>query len=114
MSRGNTQCDEKVFCLRLLYLLLCSFNLSETDCYTWHDTMFVTLSRMRPTRAIPSALGSLSPEAKHSQSLRLVVLCGVEAYPEAGGLLCGQRSYVTIGANYKRALLFQDGIHAQR
>src|SRR5450759_201788 len=85
----------------------------ETDCYTWHEAMFVTLSRMRPTRAIPVALGSLSPETKPSK-LRLLVLCGVESFPGADGLLCGQRSYRTVCANYKGALLFQDGIHARR
>src|ERR1700682_2751853 len=75
--------------------------------------MFVTLSRMRPTRAIPSALGSLSPETKRSQ-LRLLVLCAVESFPGAGGLLCGQRSYRTVCANYKGALLFQNRVHARR
>src|SRR5207302_405189 len=84
----------------------------ETDCYTWHDTMFVTLSSMRPTRAIPVALGSLSPETKRSK-LRLFVLCGVESFPGAAGLLCGQRSYGTVCANHKGALFFQDGIHAR-
>lgn len=76
--------------------------------------MFVTLSRMRPSRAIPLALGSLSPEAKRSQKLGLVVLCGVEAYPGADGLLCGQRNYRTVCSNYKRSLFFQDGVHARR
>ncbi len=75
--------------------------------------MFVTLSRMRPTRAIPVALGSLSPETKRSK-LRLFVLCGVESFPGAAGLLCGQRSYGTVCANHKGALFFQDGIHARR
>ena len=68
---------------------------------------------MRPTRAIPVALGSLSPETKRSQ-LRLFVLCGVESFPGAAGLLCGQRSYGTVCANHKGALFFQDGIHARR
>ncbi len=85
----------------------------ETDCYSWHDTMFVTLSRMRPIRAMPLALGSLSPEAKRSQKLGLVVLCGVESFPRAGGLLCGQRSYRTIYAHDKRALFFQDRVYAR-
>src|SRR5467141_424409 len=75
--------------------------------------MFVTLSSMRPTRAIPVALGSLSPETKRSQ-LRLFVLCGVESFPGAAGLLCGQRSYGTVCTDHKGALFFQDGIHARR
>src|SRR5712692_2594802 len=75
--------------------------------------MFVTLSSMRPTRAIPLALGSLSPETKRSK-LQLFVLCGVESFPGADGLLCGQRSYRTVCANYKRPLFFQNSIHARR
>src|SRR6266487_1565354 len=75
--------------------------------------MFVTLSRMRPTRAIPLALGSLSPETKRSK-LRLLVLCGVESFPGADGLLCSQRSYRTVCVNYKGALFFQDSVHTRR
>ena len=90
------------------------FNLSETDCYAWHDTRFVTLVRMRPARADTTALGSLSPEARRKLEAQLVVLCHVESFPEADGLLCGQRSYGTISPNNKGALLFQDGIHARR
>src|SRR5712692_6098715 len=72
--------------------------------------MFVTLSSMRPTRAIPVALGSLSPETKRSK-LPLFVLCGVESFPGADGLLCGQRSYRIVCANYKRSLFFQHCVH---
>src|SRR5438876_12213887 len=32
--------------------------------------MIVTLSRIRPTWALPLALGTLSPESKHSQKFR--------------------------------------------
>src|SRR6266480_515064 len=46
------------------------FQPKETDCYSWHDSMIVTLSRIRPTRALPQALGSLSPESKHSPKFR--------------------------------------------
>ena len=46
-----------------------------------------------PLGRIPFALGSLSPEAMPQPKLRLVALCGIEAYPGADGLLCGQRSY---------------------
>jgi len=78
----------------------------ETDCYAWHDIKVVTLSRMRPTGAIPLALGSLSPEAMRSQELGLATLCGVESFPGAGGLLYGQRSYRTIFPDDIRSLLF--------
>lgn len=115
MSSVKLQYAERVlgFCFSaLLYLQL--FHLSETDCYTWHDTMFVTLVRMRPARALPLALGSLSPEAKRKLKALLVVLCGVESFPKADGLLCGQRSCCIIFPYHVGALLFQDGIHARR
>src|SRR5450759_3045863 len=106
MSRVNFRIAKRFSFLVVLTVL----RPKETDCYTWHDTMFVTLSRMRPTRAIPVALGSLSPETKRSK-LRLFVLCGVESFPGAAGLLCGQRSYGTVCAHHKGALFFQDSIH---
>src|SRR6202165_4675461 len=109
MSRVNFRIAQRFSFLVVLIVL----RPKETDCYTWHDTMFVTLSSMRPTRAIPVALGSLSPETKRSK-LRLFVLCGVESFPGAAGLLCGQRSYRTVGTNHKRALFFQDRVHARR
>src|SRR2546423_7860176 len=77
--------------------------------------MFAALTSIRPTRPMPVALGSLPPETNRSPELSgLFVLCGVESFPGAAGLLCGQRSYGTVCANHKGALFFQDGIHARR
>src|SRR6185295_9699643 len=84
----------------------------ETDCYSWHDTRVRhTLVDAARSRAKPSALGSLSPETKLPVKLRLIVLCGVESFPGAAGLLCGQRSYRTIGPDHVRPLLFQNYIN---
>src|ERR1700730_3606315 len=109
MSRVNFRIAKRFSFLVVMTVL----RPKETDCYTWHDTMFGTLARMRPTRAIPVALGSLSPETKPSK-LRLFVLCGVQSFSRAAGLLCGQRSYGTVCANHKGALFFQDRVHARR
>jgi hypothetical protein len=63
----------------------------ETDCYTWHDSIVVTLSWMRPSRAgDPEGPGPLSQT--RSSQLLLFVLLTVEAFPGASGLLCGRRS----------------------
>jgi hypothetical protein len=65
----------------------------ETDCYSWHDSSGRhTLVDAALSRAIPKAPGPLSPETNLSAGLRLFVLCAVEAFPGASGLLCGQRS----------------------
>ena len=95
-------------------LLLFSSTRRETDCYTWHDSVVVTLSRMRPSRADPASPGFSVSRSDAPAKLRLVALCGVEAFPGADGLLCGQRSYRTVRPNHIRPLLFQDGIHARR
>src|SRR6185503_12253819 len=46
--------------------------------------------------------------------LRLIVLCAVEFVPGADGLLCGQRSYGTIGPHDVRPLLFQNYVNPLR
>src|ERR1051325_593275 len=87
----------------------------ETDCYSWHGSMARhTLVHAAQSRAKPSALGSLSPETSLPVCLRLIVLCAVESVPGADGLLCGQRSYGTIGPDHIRPLLFQNYVNTLR
>src|SRR3954463_995132 len=95
--------------------MLATLTLRETDCYSWHDSMVRhTLADAAPSRAKPFTLGSLSPETNLPASLQLIVLCAVESFPGADGLLCGQRSYGTIQPHYIRPLLFQNYINALR
>src|SRR5437588_2822993 len=92
--------------------MLAALTSRETDCYTWHDSMVRrTLVDTARSKAKPSALGSLSPETKLPVNLRLIVLCAVESFPGADGLLCGQRSYRTIRPDHVRPLLFQNYIN---
>src|SRR5437588_8197358 len=70
-----------------------------------------TLVDAAHSKAKPSALGSLSPETKLPVNLRLIVLCAVESFPGADGLLYGQGSYRTIRPHNVRPLLFQNYIN---
>src|SRR4030095_1341101 len=86
----------------------------ETDCYTWHDSDDRhTLVDAALSRALPKAPAPLSPETNLPARLRLFALCAVEAFPGAGGLLCGQRSCRTIGSKKIRSLLFQHGVYSR-
>jgi hypothetical protein len=69
---------------------------------------------MRPSRADPACPGFSVSRSDAPTKLRLVALCGIEAYPGADGLLYGQRSYRTVYLNYICSLFFQDGVHARR
>src|SRR5437899_4307935 len=92
-------------------IMLAALTSRETDCYSWHDSMVRhTLVDTARSKAKPSALGSLSPETKLPVNLRLIVLCGVESFPGADGLLNGQGSYRTIRPDHIRPLLFQNYI----
>src|SRR5438270_6521808 len=92
--------------------MLAALTSRETDCYSWHDSMVRhTLVDTARSKAKTSALGSLSPETKLPVNLRLIVLCGVESFPGADGLLSDQRSYRTIRPDHVRPLLFQDYIN---
>ena len=104
---------------KVFAFLLCSkdcfaLRRRETDCYTWHDT------NVRHTYENAACAGeTISPgisvsSNEASQLAKLIVLCDVESFPEADGLLCGQRSNCIVSPNYIRALFFQDGIHARR
>src|SRR6266550_3230936 len=93
--------------------MLATLTLRETDCYSWHDSMVRhTLADAAHSRAKPFTLGSLSPETNLPANLQLIVLCAVESFPGADGLLCGQRSYGTIQPHYIRPLLFQNYVDA--
>src|SRR5438034_3138008 len=96
-------------------MVLAASTSRETDCYSWHDSVGRhTLVDAAHSRAKPYALGSLSPETNLPVHLRLIVLCADESLPGADGLLCGQRSYRTIGPHHVRPLLFQNYINARR
>ena len=84
-----------------------------TDCYSWPDTRVSAHSRgCGPLRAIAKAPGPLSQtrfsEHRRRKSILLVLfaLLTVEAFPGAGGLLCGQRSCRAIRPQDKGPLLF--------
>src|SRR3984893_3551170 len=62
-------CQESSLIFREFFFLLVLltaffFHLKRLTAIRGTTQMFVALSRMRPTRAIPLALGSLSPETK--------------------------------------------------
>ena len=56
------ECQEKSFESEFFpFLLLTAYSTErETDCYTWHDTKIVTLSRMRPSSVTASPGFSVS------------------------------------------------------
>src|SRR5712692_895545 len=96
----------------MLHLL---FDRESTDCYTWPDRVGRhTLVDAALSRAIPKALGSLSPETNLPVQLGLIVLCAGESSPGADGLLCGQRSCETFWPHNKRPLFFQNRVDARR
>src|SRR6266851_8135194 len=124
--KGQGTTPTNGFCLR------CSvycFNLRETDCYSWPDSMVVTLSWMRPSLTgawvNPESPGPLS-QKRISQLLREANLRGEifckesstnavrsvdrRGVPWASGLLCGQRRGGNFSQN-KWPLFFQDGIN---
>src|SRR5215471_14860130 len=84
-----------------------------TDCYSWPDLSRHTLVNAALSRAIPQALGSLSPETNLPVLLRLIVLCAGESSPGADGLLYGQGSCRTIRPQDVRPLFLQNYINAR-